>query len=811
MLASYDWIRGFVPHTLTPDQLAALLSTHVATVDGVRALRADLAPIVVARVVEAARHPNSDHLWVTKVDDGSGTLQDVVCGAPNVTVGTLYPFARTGTTLPGGLTIERRKIRGETSNGMLCSARELGLGDDHEGILALSVRVEPGTPFLSAVDIGDTQIELDVLANRPDLFSQRGVAREVSALTGIPLVLPRELRSTATVPPLRGGAREASTGAGASVRIDDADGCSRYLGAVLRGVRVGPSPAWLVARLESVGSRSINNVVDVTNYCLHALGQPMHAFDLSTLAGAQVIVRRARDGETLVTLDGVTRTLSPEMTVIADATRAVAIAGVMGGRDSEVTATTTDILLEVAHFAPSRVRRTRRTLGLSTDASYRFERGVDAAAAPQALTLAVQMLLAVAGGTVEGGPVDVGQAPAPHAPVRLEVARVARLLGQAVPASEITKLLGAIGFSIEALEEGVLSVRAPSWRLDISRDVDLIEEIARLRGFDALPDVLTGARPGTVPDHPLYVLGRRVRDVLVAQGLHEIRPMPFVAARAEGSIRVANPLSDDEPFLRDALATTLAARAEFNLARMQRDVRLFEVGSVFLGDPDPLPREEVRVGALIMGARRPPHFTEPVPPDIDAWDAKALAETLVETLYGTGGASLVPVADDTVLWHVEHEGRRVGHVMRATLDAPVWAAPAFVVECTIGEMPTAPVAAPGAHAGAPPSPPARRAPTQYRPLPTTPSTSFDLALLVPDAIAAATVEMELRRAAGELLEELTLFDQFVGAGVAPGMRSLAWRLVLRHPERTLREKEIEGRRRAVIDHVRRTLGIDVRG
>jgi phenylalanyl-tRNA synthetase beta chain len=813
MRVSYDWIRGFVPHTLSPDALAAMLSQHVATVDNVAALRADLAPIVVARVVHAARHPNSDHLWVTRVDDGSGELLDVVCGAPNVTEGTLYPFARSGTTMPGGLRIERRKIRGETSNGMLCSARELGLGDEQDGILALQVNVAPGTPFLSAVDVGDVQIELDVLANRPDLLSQRGVAREVSALTGVPMVLPVELRSTVTVPAVRAGARDASTGSGASVRIEDTDGCPRFTGAVVRGLQVGPSPSWLVRRLESVGGRSINNVVDVTNYCLHALGQPMHAFDLTTLDGAQLIVRRARSGERLVTLDGVDRALTPDMTVIADASRPVAIAGIMGGRATEVTDATTEVFLEVAHFSPSRIRSTRRTLQLSTDASYRFERGIDGASTPQALSLALQMLIAVAGGQIEGGPIDIGQAPAAHPALPLSTARVARLLGQPVPRDEIARLLSAIGFTVDVVNEDQLAVTAPSWRHDVARDVDLIEDIARLRGFDTLPDELRGARPGTVPDHPLHHAGQRARDVLIRLGLHEIRPMPFVPDRGTGATRVANPLSDEEPCLRQALAETLSARAEYNLARMQREVRLFEVGSAFTSVGADLPREEVRVGALLMGARRPAHFSEPTPPDCDAWDAKGVAESLVAAVWGEGAASLVPASagDANRLWTILKDGVDIGLVARTELDAPVWAAPAFVVECVLGELPTVPIAPPGEHRPErEPSVTAVRHP-QYRALPTTPAASFDLALLVPAELSAGTVEEELRRAAGDLLEQLTLFDTFTGAGIPAGMRSIAWRLVFRHPERTLRDKEIDGRRRAILDQLRRSLGIDVRG
>jgi len=362
MRASHEWLRGFVPHSLSPEDLRKLISAHVATVDGVEALRADLAPIVIARVISAERHPDSEHLSVTKVDDGTGEPLDVVCGAPNVAAGTLYPFARTGTVMPGGLKIEKRKIRGAVSNGMLCSARELGLGDDHEGILALALDVPTGTPLLEAMPIGDVQYAIDVLPNRPDLLNHIGLAREISALTSVPMQLPPELAGLPVVPEPVVAASEVTTG-GVTVRIEDVEGCPRYYAAVIRGVKVGPSPAWLRERLESVGVRSISNVVDVTNYFLHGYGQPMHAFDLGKLAGLEIVVRRAREGERLVTLDGIDRALKAEMLVIADRDRASAVAGVMGGGESEVTEATTDVLLEVANFEPGTVRKTRRKLG----------------------------------------------------------------------------------------------------------------------------------------------------------------------------------------------------------------------------------------------------------------------------------------------------------------------------------------------------------------------------------------------------------------------------------------------------------------
>ncbi|OYV67412.1 MAG: phenylalanine--tRNA ligase subunit beta, partial [Gemmatimonadetes bacterium 21-71-4] len=466
----------------TPAQLRELITTHAATVDDLVHLRADLAPIVVARVVEEAPHPDSDHLHVTKVDDGSGELLDVVCGAANVTAGRLYPFARVGTTIPAGITLEKRKIRGQVSNGMLCSARELKLGEDHEGIMELDVDVPPGTPLLQALPLSDTQLVIDVLPNRPDLLSHLGVAREVSAATGRRLSLPA-LPGEAPVWEEPPHARHEGTTAGVAVRVDHAL-APRYMGVIIRGVTVGPSPEWLVKRLESVGSRSINNVVDASNYLLHEVGQPTHAFDLARLAGGTVQVRAAKQGEKIVTLDGVERVLDEAVTVIADAERPQAIAGVMGGRDSEVTDATTDLFLEVAVFDPARTRRARQRLGLSTDASYRFERGVDFALPPMALERLAQLILAVAGGTVAGAPVDVVESvPVPRA-LTVRSSRVTKVLGARVPSADAAARLTAIGFTVDAEEgEGELKVVAPSWRADVVREIDVIEEIARLRGY----------------------------------------------------------------------------------------------------------------------------------------------------------------------------------------------------------------------------------------------------------------------------------------------------------------------------------------
>ncbi|MES3032881.1 MAG: phenylalanine--tRNA ligase subunit beta [Gemmatimonadota bacterium] len=813
MIVSHEWLRGFAPHDKSAHEIGELLNDHAVTLDGLESLRRDIAPIVVGLVVEQAPHPDSDHLSITKVDDGSGTLLDVVCGAPNVRAGVKYPFARSGTTMPDGLLIQKRKIRGHTSNGMLCSARELKLSTEHDGILALTTDAEPGTPILEVLgDLGDSQLNLDVLPNRPDLLSHRGMAREVSALLGVPLALADLSQAgydaAAAAAPTVQGATSATLD-GVTVRIDDTASCPRYQAVVIRGITVGPSPEWMRERLEAVGSRSINNVVDATNYILLGLGQPVHAFDLQKLTEHTIVVRPSRAGETLVTLDGTERTIAAGTTMICDAARPVALAGVMGGRDSEVTDTTTDILLEVANFSPRFVRKVRKAVGLLTDASYRYERGIDDAASPEAALHCAALIAQLAGGRITAR-LDVGAAPAARAAVTLRPSRVAKLLGDPVPTPEITRLLQALGCTVTASADDALVVTPPSWRQDVLLEVDLIEEVLRCRGFDTVQDELRAFRPGTVHDHPLHLAELRVRDHLVGRGLYETRPMPFTKDETSGS-RLQNPLAEDEPYLRASILDTLARRAEYNLNRMEGDIRLFEVGHVFLPSMDRLPREEVRVGALLLGKRRPPHFTDPDPTSFDAWDAKALAESLTKVAFPGATVALVPMAQGP-LWRVDADGVTVGEVRAVSLDRPVWASEAFGIELTLGRMPSEDVAPVGRHApeaGTAGSPSVAH--VVYRTIPVMPAAGFDLALVLPNGVSAAQVEEVLRRDSGELLESVHVFDEYRGDRLPAGVRSVGWRLQFRHPERTLRDKELDGRRSKLVSALQRELGVTVRG
>ncbi len=799
MNVSHEWLRDFVPTGLSPREIRDLLTSRCATVEEMRPVRQDLRDIVIGRVVEAARHPESDHLWITKVDAGQGELLDVVCGAPNVTAGTSYPFAPVGATLPGGLKIEKRKIRGVVSNGMLCSARELLLSQQptansqqllDEGILALETDASPGASFLETVGAGDTLLVVDVMPNRPDLLSHRGIAREVAAATGDPL---QEFAGepwqdvTGVTAPTTAQSATGKTG-DVSVTIEDREGCERYAAVIIRGVKVAPSPEWLSRRLVAIGARPINNVVDATNYMLHGYGQPMHAFDLGKF-GNRVIVRRAKAGEKLVTLDGVERTLRDSMTVIAGAERAEAIAGVIGGKGSEVTDATTDVLLEVAIFDPRRVRAARRALGISTDASYRFERHVDPESVPVLAAQAAALIASLTGGRVDGAGVDVHPAPRKRERVSVRPARAAALIGDPIPAEAMAGHLASVGFELLDNTDGVICTTVPSWRSDVTAEVDLIEEIARLHGYDRVSTDLRPFRLGESPDAPLWLVERKVREALVAEGLLEARPMPFVAEGKGTDIRVRNPLAENEAYLRNSILETLARRAEHNLGHMQGDVRLFEIGTVFARGEGERPDEKRHVAALIMGDRRPRHFTDSKPPQCDLWDAKWIAEVVALAAFGIDDLKF-SMNEGSAGLTVSAGGRDIGLVTEVPLDAPAWAAPAFGIELDITNA-----AVPGVHR------------TVTRQLPVTPAVQVDLALVVPEELPAARIADTIRAHAGELLEKLELFDEFRGQGVAAGHRSLAWRLTFRHPDRTLRDKEIDARRAKLLKALEGELGV----
>ena len=775
MNISYRWLRELAP-TITDDaeRIAERLGMLGAPVDEFSPVGAELGDIVIARVDEVSQHPNADRLRVCTVDAGGGERLQVVCGAPNVVAGGFYPFAPVGATLPGGMVIRKAKLRGEASQGMLCSARELGLGRDHAGLLALSGEWTPGVSFVQSLALDDTRLLLDITPNRPDLLSHLGVAREL-APGGDGDIRLDPFSGRAEPLEITGSGADGTTG-GVEISIEDEEGCPRYCAAVMRGVKVAPSPEWLASRLRVIGVRPINNVVDATNFVLHELGQPLHAFDLARL-GRRVVIRRSGEGEVLRTLDGVDRTLVEGTVVIADARRPVALAGVMGGEDTEVGDETTDLLIECAWFDPGAVRTSARRFGLSTDASYRFERGVDRDLQPLALRRVVDLIAAVAGGTAVTPAADLR--PVAHAPPVIEVrpSRVERLLGVRIGSEEIAALLEPIRFSVAADSDESVRVTVPGSRPDVTREIDLIEEIARRRGYDSFEERLLPHRPSNAGEDSQVAVTEAVHQLLRRNGFLEARTAGFAPA-ADNRVPLLNPLSAEESHLRDELLSGLLRRVEHNWAHGVRDIRLYEIGTVFFPDDGEIPaREEIRIAAVATGGRAPHHWTGSAGV-WDRWDLKALLSELRALLgdnavvASNGGAPRSPLLEPADSYAAGVSGAEGGRVRHAVIDPPPWAGQVWALEGVLPER-------------------LEPRPVHYRPLPEHPGVDRDLALVGQRSVAAAEMEGVIREAAGPLLESLSLFDVYEGKGIPEGARSLAWRLRFRHAERTLTDAEVD--------------------
>jgi phenylalanyl-tRNA synthetase beta chain len=778
--ASRRWLEAFLRRPLDAGDVAGRLAMLGAPVDAIEPLHADLGAIRIALVEGVRPHPNADRLRVCTVNDGSAERLTVVCGAANVTAGKKYPFAPVGATVPGrppkkpALTLDRRKIRGEVSEGMLCSLEELGFEPSGDGIWELDTDAAPGTPLLDALPLADDRLVVDVTANRSDLLGHKGIARELAASYDIPFRLPVIPGAVdIDIPPSRriaeseGAGQPGTVTGGVRVAIEDPEGCARFHAAVIRDVRVAASPDWLVQRLEAAGVRSINNIVDATNYVMLEFAQPMHAYDMARLHGPAVIARRGRTGETVMTLDGVARAVTGEMTVIADEAGVIGIGGVMGGSGTEVHDGTTDVFLECAWFEPGRIRRTRTALGLSTDASYRFERGVDLWNAAEPFRRCIELVLTLAGGTIADAPADLWPRVTHPPRIFLRLARIAQVLGAELSLHAVEKHLVAIGATVVSKpEDGRIAVDVPGWRPDLVAEIDLIEEVARREGYDEFPSDLRPFRTGSRPDAAIVDSAEQVRLRLIAEGLLEAMTLPMVAASGEG-IRLVNPVSEDHGMLRERLLPGLVRQVELNWSRRERDVRLFEIGAVFSrAGTGELPHESQRVAAVISGSRAPEHWTGAAP-DFDQWDLKAILESVVEV--AAPGAAIEPdgegwVARDT-------EGRAIGSAGPLRADAPPWAAAVYGLELEL-------------HVGP-------RARVRFVPRPATPSSERDVTLLVPDGVAAGTIARVLSGGGVTVLESVRIVNAYRGERVPEGTRSVTFRLTFRAADRTLEAAEID--------------------
>ncbi|MGQ0702451.1 MAG: phenylalanine--tRNA ligase subunit beta [Gemmatimonadales bacterium] len=859
MKVSRRWLEAFLRRPLEAREVGERLTMLGAPLEGIAPIRADLGDVVIGLVEAVRPHPNADWLRLCTVNAGGPARLNVVCGASNVEAGRKYPFAPVGASLPGGLRLDRRKIRGEFSEGMLCSARELGLGADHEGILTLETEAEPGASFRAVLGLDDEQIEIDVPPVRPDLLGHKGIARELAVAYGVQFRLPempggRTVRRSdgrterrAAEPPSRPAVPPSSRHGvvgGVAVSIEEPAACARFTGAVIRGLTVGPSPDWLRNRLEAVGLRSISNVVDATNYVMLELGQPLHAYDLAKVPGPALIVRPSVSGESLLTLDGIERQLPEGTTVVADAAGVSGVGGVMGGRSSEVGEATTDVFLESAWWYPGPLRQARRALGLPTEASHRFERGTDLWAVPEALRRCIEIVLVTAGGRLDGEPLDLWPEPIQPPRVFLRHSRVNQVLGVELPIAEIERCLTAIGAIVAPKpQERRFAVQVPGWRPDLREEIDLVEEIARIHGFDRFPDTLGFSRTGGQRDAPIARVAELVRQHMVAEGLYEVillgvgpregaqggqggqgeqdghtvrwsggqvkRPsaqppsavLPSAERRAPShQVRVLNPISADHGFLRSSLLPGLIRQVEANWANHVRDVRLFEVGTVFSpGPPGQRPSEMTNLAAVITGGRWPMHWSDPPagggagpgihPSDCDVWDLKGLFERSVALANPRAAVQV-----ESEGWIARGaDGSVVGWAGPIRSEAPRWAAPLLGFEVVVD--------------------PEARVALRYARLPVFPAVSRDLALIVPPGVTAAAILAETRTAAGSLLESVYVVDEYRGEGLPPGppgRRSVAIRLIFRSAERTLRDDEVDQVMQRVLNRLRQTLDLTAR-
>jgi phenylalanyl-tRNA synthetase beta chain len=808
MLVPLSWIREFTPVDAPVPDLVSALNQLGLEVEGVEQPGEEITGVRVARVVGVEKHPDADKLQLVDIDTGDGGTR-VVCGAPNVVPGMVVPYAGAGATLPGGFTLERRKIRGVVSDGMLCSARELGLGDDHSGILSLDASTQLGLDVRGVLGLDDVIFELAITPNRPDAMCVTGVARELAAHFSLPLDIP-EPNAPVT----------SDITSEISVVIDDDARCPRYLGRVAR-VTPGPSPAWMAQRLVKAGMRPISNVVDVTNYVLLERNQPLHAFDLAKLGGRGIVVRTATAGEKITTLDDVERELTTEDLLICDAERVPqAVAGIMGGSTSEVSDTTTEILLESAYFERMGIARTSKRLKLRSESSARFERGIDPDAIARSAERAMELLVEVANARVAPDAVDVYPRPVERERIRLRASRVNAVLGTTLDAEDVWDALAPLGIELDTPEievgsgdgdgDTVIAI-VPTFRPDLDREIDLVEEVARRIGFDRIGRTLPDTH-GQVGALTVRQRERRlVADALVGTGFSESITLSLVSpadleragAPLDRLVRATNPLRAEESVLRTAVLPGLLRAVAGNRNQGLTDVALFETGRVFLSPArageagSPLPDEPEHVAFAWSGhvRRRPIEDDRPV----DVYDAVD-AVTVVLDALGIADVVLDPAANPgfragraaKVLVSGVEAGT-VGEIAPPVLDALNLEAPVVGAELVLDVL-----------LDAPRRDRTFRAPSRF------PASLLDLAFVADQSVPAASIEATLREALGEVLEAVRCFDDFRVDSLGVGKRSLAFALRLRAPDRTLTDAEAGELRSRAVAAVERAHGAELR-
>jgi phenylalanyl-tRNA synthetase beta chain len=756
-----SWLRDYVAVDEPVEELVDRITVSIAGVErvfrrGVADEDGNLGFYRVGRVLEAGKHPNADRLQLCQVDVGEGEPRQIVCGAWNFGEGAIVAVALPGAVLPDGRRLERAKLRGTVSDGMILSERELELGTDHSGILVLTDQLEPGTPLGDVLPLADVVLELEITPNRPDLLAVYGVAREVAVLYDAELAPPP------------GRDPERSQDEPVHVSVEDYEGCPRYIGRLFRDVRIGPSPPWLKARLVAAGMRPISNVVDVTNYVMHALGNPLHAFDFDTLAGERVVVRRARKGEEFTSLDGNVRKLDPADLVIADAERAIAFAGIMGGLDTEVREQTTNVLLEAANFEPLGILRSSERHGLRTDGSGRWEKGVDPYLAPQAAALATELIVDLACARWTGD-VDVKRELAGPSVVPFRPVRANQLVGLDIPAEEHARILGKLGF--EGATDG--SVTVPTWRArDVTREADLVEEIARFH-LGEVPFTLPRGQAGRLTRDQR--LRRAVEEVLVGCGCSEAYTSSLVADDpAPDAIRLPVPLTGDQAVLRTTLLSGLVQSVQTNVDAGNEAVALFEIARVYRPSGAPRPDEHWHAACVVEGG----YFR---------------AKGILETLYGT---LHVPLRVERAQAGFLHPGKGarveagwVGELHPSLLDG-AWGAFELDLATLFAAVPERVV---------------------YQDVITYPAVRQDLAFVVDEDVPAGELLDAVRGAAGPELREAAVFDVYRGDPIPAGKKSVALHVSFQSPARTLSDEDARALRDRIVAALADRFGAELRG
>jgi phenylalanyl-tRNA synthetase beta chain len=739
--------------------------------EGTEIVGANLDSVVVGHVLSCEKHPNADRLSVCNVDVGEHT-QTIVCGAPNVATGQKVAVALPGSILPGNLKIKKTKVRGVESFGMICAEDEIGLGEMHDGILILKNNSTPGELITSALEIDDTIIDFEVTPNRPDCLSVVGIAREVHAITGKPLNIPKS--------------NLIQTGAPCSedikICVEAPKDCPRYVAHVVRNLKVGPSPDWLRRRLEAIGLRSINNIVDVTNFVMMELGQPLHAFDLSTLSGGEIVVRRANNQEKLLTLDGEEHDLNQDMLVIADKGKPIALAGIMGGKESEVVETTTDIVIESAYFIPSLIRSTRRNLGFQTEAATRFERGTDWSICKKAADRAAELIAKYTGGEIGSECIDVFQKPIKSPRISLRIERANELLSTNYSAKGASDLLVRLGCKI-SLAEGVINLKVPAFRPDLLREIDIIEELGRIHGYDNIKGSEQSSGAWLTGMDANLQAQRSLRSMLVDLGLDEVITNTVVEKKweelikAEKEVSIINPPTETQSLLRSRLLPSLLDVSRRNLNQQERTLRLFEIGKCFSSPKESglLPTEHTELSVLLCG----PKNISPWQGDIatvDFFDIKGLAERIVgsENItfspfanngYRNGFSAKINLAKKTIGF--------VGQVSSKLSEAFDIKQPVFILELQVDPIATL----------------WHKQAVRFSPITKFPTADRDLSVVVRDEIPQEDVRTTITK--GKWVENVRFLDLYVGDQVKNGYKCLSFSLALRNPAATLTDKQAD--------------------